>query len=188
MPVSELLPVVRTYTLRYDFQVEVCETHPGTILNIGCNEDPAQLQARFGSRIVNCDMEAWDHHMDRGNVVDRVFNCLEFPWPFEDQSAEVVLLGDIMEHFTREAMLEVLAEAARVAAKLAITVPEDTRIDQQAQHEVWDREAYNLHTTVVTRELLEGVLKESGWAPDRLIEGEWGFDGITGFCVLASRA
>jgi predicted SAM-dependent methyltransferase len=180
-------PVVRTYTLRYDFQVEVCEDHPGTILNIGCNEDPAQLQARFGSRIVNCDMEAWDHHMDRGNVVDRVFNCLEFPWPFDYQSAELVLLGDIMEHFTREAMVEVLRECARVAQKVAITVPEDTRIDERQQHEVWEREAYNLHTTVVTRDLLTGVLHSTGWSAERFVEGMWGFDGIKGFCVLASR-
>lgn len=188
MAVSELPPVVRTYTLRYDFQVEVCETHPGVILNVGCNEDPAQLQARFGSRIVNCDMEAWDHHMDRANIVDQVFNALEFPWPVQDSSAEVVLLGDIMEHFTREAMIEVLKECARVGDKVAITVPEDTRIDERAQHEVWDRDAYNLHTTVVTRELLTSVLHQSGWSAERFIEGEWGFDGIKGFCVLARRA
>lgn len=181
-------PVTRTNILRYDFQIEVCETHQGRVLNIGCNEDPADLRARFGSRIVNCDMESWDHHMNRANRVDEVFNCLDVPWPFPAQSAEVVLFGDILEHFTENAMKRVLLEAARVGTVLAVTVPEDTRIDEQHQHEVWNVDDYNLHTTIVTRPLLERVLEETGWVPTRFVEGAWGFDQIIGYCVLAVRA
>jgi hypothetical protein len=183
----DAFPVVRTNILRYDFQVEVCEQHPGTILNIGCNEDPADLRARFGSRVVNCDMEAWDHHMDRANRVDRVFNCLDTPWDFPDNSAELVLFGDILEHFPTIQMVQVLSEAHRAAEYVALTVPEDTRIDEAHQHEVWTDEAYNLHTTIVTRQVLESVLGDSGWEPERFIEGDWGFDGIKGYCVLARR-
>lgn len=182
------MPVDRTGILRYNFQIEVCEDHPGRILNIGCNEDPADLRARFGDRVVNCDMEAWDHHMDRANRVDRVFNCLEIPWPFEDHNAELVLFGDILEHFTEEYIDRVLSEASRVAEKVAITVPEDTRIDPEHQAAVWDAADYNLHTTVVTRKLLEEALARTGWHAERFIEGDWGFDGIKGFCALAARA
>jgi predicted SAM-dependent methyltransferase len=180
--------VQRTSILRYDFQIEVAETNPGRLLNIGCNEDPAELRKRFGARVVNCDLEAWDHHMDRANRVDEVFNCLDTPWPFPDGYAETVLFGDILEHFTREAMVKVLCEAARVGSKVAITVPEDTRIDEDLQHEVWGEQEYNLHTTVVTTRVLTEVLSASGWLPSVWVEGDWGFDGIKGFCVLAEQA
>jgi predicted SAM-dependent methyltransferase len=188
MAESEVRAVNRTFTPRYDFQIEVCEQHQGRVLNIGCNEDPAQLKARFGDRIVNCDLEAWDQHMDRANIVDRVFNCLELPWPFEDDSAELVMFGDILEHFTEPVIEEVLREAHRVAGLVAITVPEDTRIDPVLQHEVWEREAYNLHTTILTPELLKRLVGNSGWLVERFYTADWGFDEIIGHCVLARRA
>lgn len=185
MAISETVPVNRTDCLRYDFQIQACEEHPGAVLNIGCNEDPANLKARFGDRVINCDLEAWDHHMDRANRADVVFNCLDVPWPFEERAAELVIFGDILEHFTEPAMEHVLAEAKRVASRVAITVPEDTRIDPVHQHEVWAPGDYNLHTTVVTRDLLAEVLLNTGWTPTVWVEGDWGFDDITGHCVLA---
>jgi predicted SAM-dependent methyltransferase len=189
MPVQEIdRPAVnRTFTPRYDFQIEVCEDHSGIILNVGCNEDPAQLKARFGERIINCDLEAWDHHMDRANIVDRVFNCVETPWPAEDDEAQLVLFGDILEHFTEPVIESVLREAHRVAPLVAITVPEDTRIDEAAQHDIWESEAYNLHTTILTPELLRELVENSGWTIDRFYTADWGFDDIVGHCVLAHR-
>jgi hypothetical protein len=184
---DESAPIVRTFNARFDFQIEVCERFAGTILNVGANEDPAHLQARYGRRIVNADIEAWDKYMDRPNVVDRVFNCLEVPWPVDDLDVEAILLGDILEHFVPLETMQVLLEARRVAPWLAITVPEDTRIDPEKQAKVFSRNDYNLHTTVVTRELLEDWLDAADWQLERLHTADWGFDDIKGFCVLAHR-
>jgi hypothetical protein len=180
-------PPFYTGQLRHDFQMACARKHPGRILNIGCNEDPTQLRRTLGPRVTNCDMAGWDEHMNRPNAVDCIFNCLETPWPFEDAEAELVILGDILEHFPVPAMMDTLLEARRVAPNVCITVPEDTRIDEAAEQARWDPETYNLHTTVVTRKIIDGILDASNWIPTWFVEGSWGFDGITGFCVLAER-
>lgn len=187
MPATRV-PACITGHLRYDFQIEMCRIHHGTVLNVGCNEDPAGLHKLFGDRIVNCDLEMWDSHMNRPNAAVKVFNCLEFPWPVEDDSAELVLFGDILEHFTPTAIIEALMEARRVAPHVAITVPEDTRIDPEEAAKDWEPGKYDLHTTVVTDELLQECLAKAGWATIANLTGEWGFDGIQGYCVLAERA
>lgn len=180
-------PIARTNILRFDFQIEACELHKGTVLNVGANEDAGELKARYGSRVINCDMESWDAHMNRGNVVDRVFNCLEKPWPFADDEAELVIYGDILEHFTEGVMVEALREARRVAPHVCVTVPEDTRIDQAKQEAAWIRANYNLHTTVCTREVMRRVMLNAGFEIDVFQSGDWGFDGILGHCILAHR-
>lgn len=189
MTPSEVPAPVVTGHPRYDWQIECCHRHEGLVLNVGCNEDPAKLQARFGDRIVNCDLEAIDEHMGgRPNATDRVFNCLDFPWPCEDDEAELVIFGDILEHFTEAAMVLALEEARRVGSHVGITVPEDTRIDEPAEQEKWKAEAYNLHTTVVTREIIERAVRTAGWKITDIYSAPWHFDGITGWCVLAVRA
>ena len=185
--IGDALPAWNTGQLRYDFQTSCARRHPGVVLNVGCNEDPVQLRRTFGKRIINCDMEGWDEHMNRPNAVDRIFNALDTPWPFENDAAELVILGDILEHFPVEQSTHVAQEAARIAGRVCITVPEDTRIDEAAEHEKWQRDHYNLHTTVVTREILDRILAGAGLKPIWLVEGDWGFDNITGFCVLAER-
>lgn len=180
-------PAFNTGHLRYDFQIACARQANGRVLNVGCNEDPPQLRQRFGNRIVNCDREGWDEHMNRPNAVDRIFDALVFPWPFEDDSAEMVLLGDILEHFPAEKSIEVLKEARRIAQTVCVTVPEDTRIDEAAEHAKWREGTYNLHTTIVTREVLDRLFAESGWEVDWLLSGDWGFDNITGWCVRAHR-
>ena len=57
---DETPPAGYTGNLRLSFQVEMCMLHPGQVLNVGCNEDPGGLHERFGDRIVNCDLEAFD--------------------------------------------------------------------------------------------------------------------------------
>jgi len=188
------LPPWNTGTLRYDFHVACVRKHPGRVLNVGCNEDPSQLRVTFGNRVVNCDRSGWDEHMNRPNAVDRIFDALEFPWPFEDDSAELVVLGDILEHFPAERSIEVLREARRIADYVCVTVPEDTRIDEAQAHKEWDAAAYNLHTTVVTRNVLESILAASGWEADWIVSGlwgrggDWGEDGINGWCAHAHRS
>lgn len=185
----ELIPELVTGHVRYDWQITCAAITPGTVLNVGCNEDPAGLRERFGDRVVNCDLEGHDRHMSgRPNRVDRIFNCLETPWPFADDAAELVLFGDILEHFTEKEMTLAVAEAARVGTHLCITVPEDTRIDPRKAAKEFDREHYNLHTTIVTRKLLERVIKRGGWKLEAMLEAAWQFDDITGWCAYAVRA
>lgn len=187
MTIALEAPPVVTGCVRYDWQIMAAREHEGVVLNVGCNEDPSKLRKRYGSRIVNCDLEGWDHHMNRPNHVDRIFNCLEMPWPFEDDSAELVIFGDILEHFTVDAIVRALTEARRVATHVAVTVPEDTRIDPDQAAADWATEAYNLHTTIVTREIILNCCERAGWTVTRYHEDEWGFDDIRGHCVLARR-
>lgn len=181
-----------TSILRYDFQIDVCIKHPGTILNVGCNEDPAELHKRFGDRVVNCDLQAVDEHLGHRNAATVIFDCLELPWPFEDNTANLVLFGDILEHFTPDAIRTALHEAARVSPRVAITVPEDTRIDEKQTQADWEtnrgvKGGYTLHTTILTRPLLLDLLADTRWVPLTFTTGDWGFDNIQGHCVLAER-
>lgn len=186
-------PAYNTGTLRYDFQIACVRKHAGTVLNVGCNEDPAHLRQDFGPRVVNCDRSGWDEFMNRPNHIDRIFDCLEFPWPFEDDSAEMVLFGDILEHFPPEQSVAALREAHRVASHVCVTVPEDTRIDEAAERAKWQDGDYNLHTTIVTSDLLTGMLTDAGWELDWLVGGlwgkggDWGEGGINGWCAHAHR-
>lgn len=173
-------------SLRYVYQIECAEKYDGVVLNVGCNEDPARIRERLGSRIINCDIEGHDKYMGgRPNRVDRIFNCLHFPWPFEDKSADLVIFGEILEHFTVNAMIEAIEEAKRVSNNICMTMPEDTRICEEDELKKWNKEGYNLHTTVVTREIVEDILIRTKLKPSEIIYGEWGFDNIKGFCVLA---
>lgn len=188
-------PPIVTGCVRYDWQIMAAAlaVGDGLVLNIGANEDPAQLRKRFGVRVENCDLSGWDEHMDRPNVVDRIFNCLDFPWPIEDDHADTVIFGDILEHFPEPVIVEALTEARRVAPTVAITVPEDTRIDPDAAVAAWKREAYNLHTTIITEDVITHALHAGGWHLQRLhravwgVGGDWGPDGLYGWCALAQR-
>lgn len=191
--ISSTPPAYNTGQLRYDFQIACVRKHPGIVLNVGCNEDPVGLKRRWEDRVINCDMEGWDKYMKRPNIVDRIFNALDTPWPFDPDDAELVVLGDILEHFPVHESIRVAAEAARIAPKVCITVPEDTRIDEAEEHAKWDEEKYNLHTTVVSREKLDAIFAGAKLRPVWLVVGGWGFPDetgtkeIQGFCVLAER-
>ena len=181
--------------LRYDFQTACTKDaiQRGLVLNVGCNEDPAELRKSFGPRVVNCDREGYDQHMNRPNVVDRIFDCLEFPWPFDDDSAEMVLFGDILEHFPVEQSVAALTEARRIANTVCVTVPEDIRIDEAAEHEKWQHGVYNLHTTIITRDVLQELFDRSGWELDWVVGGLWGIggawgeQGVQGWCARGHR-
>src|SRR4051812_11108076 len=113
---------------RFDFQRGMVELHPGTVLNVGCNEDPAHLRSRYGDRVVNCDA-----YLDNNGVpypIDVMFDCTEDTWPFDDQSVDLVVFGDIIEHFYPDECQRALAEANRVAKAVCITVPEDHRVKE----------------------------------------------------------
>ena len=187
---DESAPLTRTGVARFDYQIECCEQHPGLVFNVGCHVDPAELQARFGERIVNCDREEYDSSpgYDPGcpNPVDRVFNVLE-PWPCADDEGELVILGDILEHFPGEKIPQILHEAHRVAPVLCVTVPEDTRINQDTQRERWKPDFYNRHTTVMTRTLTESLVTGAGYQVERLWTSIQEYDEVLGHALTARR-
>lgn len=182
-------PFPRTDVLRFDFQRGSVNASKGFVINAGCNEDPAGLRAIFGERVINCDIESWDKTMDRPNAIDKILDITK-PWDqFADDSAEMVVFGDVLEHLSYDKIVFALTEAARVARRVCITVPEDHRIPNDIKY---TPDTYNPHVTVVTEELLRKALHEAGWKPFVFIQADWGFaneDGhVYGWLVEAHRA
>ena len=161
--------------LRFDFFYEVCEEHPRRVLNVGSNDDGGPgLREAFGPRIVNCDIETHDSKVGgRPNYVDLAFNCMD-TWPLPDDSAEIALFGDVLEHLTPTGILEALTAARRVVSKVAITVPEDTRINEAEMLARWSRAANNSHTTILTAVRIGALVEDAGWQITRLVSGNWG--------------
>jgi hypothetical protein len=172
-------------SLRFDWQQKIVAAAKGKVLNVGANEDPAGLKATFPDKVINCDLVAYDVPMQRWNLVDVVFDCTESPWPFEDDSVEIALFGDIIEHLSVEQQRAAFTEARRVAKKLAITVPEDDRF--LTAPDPWDHIRGATHITTVTEELLRSQLATTGW---KVVEWETVdyFFVSRGFFVLAERA
>jgi predicted SAM-dependent methyltransferase len=147
---------------RFYWQQKMVNEHPGVVLNVGCNEDPARLKQSFGYRLLNCDFEAYDQEMNRPNVVDIIFDGVKDRWPFPDNYASLIILGDMLEHLLVPDIEEILTRAYRVGHKLAITVPKDERIIGQEQINNTDN-PYMYHQTVVTEELLKEQLEKTNW-------------------------
>lgn len=70
-------------------------------LNLGCGED-----IREGW--VNVDV-------DPSCEPDRILNLEDTPWPFEDSSADKILLDNVLEHIRPDKRNSVIAEIARIA-------------------------------------------------------------------------
>jgi len=123
---------------------------------MGSSDDPARLKSC--GNVINCAIGPEDG-------VDVVMDCTE-QWPFEDNYADLVVLGDILEHLFPEEILFTLREARRVANKVCITVPEDDRDLDRVTGEMrwgWFDEGGRSHCIVVTEELLKKSLEETGW-------------------------
>lgn len=159
----------------------------GLILNVGCNEDPANLKAIDPQRVVNCDIFAMDTVMDRPNRVDVLFDCARDTWPFSPDEAALVVLGDILEHLKPEEIEYALTEARRVGQRLCITVPCDTReTNNDDEANKYPRGA--VHRTVVTEKLLCEALDVTGWKPREFVTVDYGFcpDGFFVTCDPAA--
>jgi predicted SAM-dependent methyltransferase len=168
---------------RFDFQRDAAYSSSGIVLNLGCNEDPAQLKINFPDKVINCDLEAWDATMGRPNAVDEVFDITK-PWPFADDFAEMALFGDVLEHLPEDQIVAALREAHRVCERLIITVPIDTRIDGSQQYEDG---AYNKHLTITTERVMRDCMDKAGWFLILGVEIPWGFDNINGLCIEAQK-
>lgn len=131
------------------------------ILNVGCADDPADFKS-IGPGVVNMDFRATMPRNGRSNKPDVLADARNLPAPFEPGAFEVVVLGDMLEHFLPENVPDVIRRAKQCLApggKLVITVPEDYR-PVNRQHDDGDGSddyaesisAY--HRYPVTREML----------------------------------
>ncbi len=151
---------VKMTDVRFEYQREKVMNTTGTVLNIGANEDPAQLKSIAPDRVINCDLTEHDLVMDRPNEVDIIFDARD-TWPFEDNSAELVVLGDILEHLYDEEIVRVFCEARRVAERACITVPKDPRFQQDGVGV--DAAGGRSHCNLIDRERLITMLEYTGW-------------------------
>lgn len=177
-------PFPQSGVMRFDFQRGSVNASKGFVINAGCNEDPAGLQELFGERVINADIEAFDKTMQRANRINKILDITK-PWTeFADNSAELVVFGDVLEHLGFDQIVFALREANRVANRICITVPEDHRIPEDASY---TPDTYNPHVTVVSEELLRKALHEACWKPFVFMHVDWEFDGVWGWCVEAHR-
>jgi hypothetical protein len=171
---------------RFDFQRQAVEHSTGVVLNIGCNEDPAHLRDIYSDRVINCDAYEKNDASGQAYPVDAIFDCTE-PWPFRDNSAELVVLGDIVEHLYPDELHVCLDEANRVAEKLCITVPEDHRVEEDGYFDVINDVPKGIvHVHPVTEKYLLDMLRVTGWEIARLLVIDYGFVPV-GYLVDAIR-
>lgn len=150
-------------TLRFNYQRACVEATEGIVLNVGANEDPAGLRAINPERVINTDLEATDSYLDgRPNRVDVLFDVRQ-TWPFDNDYAELVVFGDILEHLYPDEAAFAFHEARRVSQKLCVTVPEDDRFKTDEQGVLYSDTGYRTHCFVVTEDYLENLLSQTGW-------------------------
>jgi ubiquinone/menaquinone biosynthesis C-methylase UbiE len=90
------------------------------ILNIGCGD----LPVNFGPNAINLDIDWWDVP----NFIHA--NCTTLP--FGDKWFDCAVLGDVLEHCTLPGAT--IMEAARVAKRLVMTIPEEVSLPSVGQH------------------------------------------------------
>lgn len=92
----------------------------GKILNIGCGDDPAG----FGVRATHLDIDIWDHP----NFIQG--DCCHLP--FGNKSFDTAVLGDVLEHCLNPD--KAVSEAARVAYRVVMTIPEAIDLPSVGQY------------------------------------------------------
>lgn len=166
---------------RFQFQRDCVAKVSGNVLNAGCKEDPAHLKSQFGNRIVNLDRseiddDQWNNHGQRVPIpVDVVHDMTVFPWPFADQSFDLVVLGDILEDLPDDGCQEaILREVHRIARHVCITTPQDGP----------ERDAH--HQTRITQDRLRSWLALAEFVCEDFQTVDYGFVP-EGYFVFATR-
>jgi len=149
---------------RFAFQNQCVGNTTGIVLNVGSKEDPAHLKGNFGDRVLNCDITTWDSDYRIHVPIDVVMDCRN-KWPFDDNYAELVVMGDILEHLYEVEAHIALKEAARVAIKICITVPMNANSHRlQGGAELWVRpEGGRGHCMDWGVDNMTGALRDAGW-------------------------
>lgn len=175
-------------TDRFRFQAECANEScfDGIVLNIGCNTDPAGLGSH--PNVLNCDI--FDHNYDTGQTfpVDHVFDCTADHWPFDDNSVELVILGDIVEHMYPNEFAYCLQECNRVSQKVCITLPLDTRIEEDPDYasKIEGVPKGHVHVHVYREQELRSMLDAAGFRIVIMQPVDYGFVPL-GYYILAAR-
>lgn len=169
-------------TERFNFQRLCAADTSGIVLNVGANDDPANLKSIAPDRVINCDIEEHDSYLNRPNKVDVLFD-VRGRWPFEDDYAELVVFGDILEHLYPEEALLALREANRVSEKLCVTVPRDNRFEESG---VDEKNGYRTHCFEWTEHDVLDLLSATGWEVEIWMQVDYNFVP-EGYFVLARR-
>jgi hypothetical protein len=182
--------------LRFDFQRMYAREAEGPILNLGCNEDPANLKALYGA--VNADIRDYDPELGVKLPVDIIMDATDVAdWNvFDDKQFDLIVIGDMLEHILAPDIDKILRYARRVARKIVITVPNDHRLgpgwhengerDPEREDPDWYIKTPGLyHATQVTEELLRSKLEAAGWTVQDWRTVPYGFCP-EGYFVLAT--
>lgn len=157
-------------SLRLDYQRLIVRQTPGTVLNVGCNTDPANLQKIFGRRrVTNHDFIKYDEWLKVDLPVDVVFDISK-KWPAGKGAFDLIVMGDILEHVEEPQAIFALGEARRVGKKLCITVPNDTRLGPgwnsdgtRRPESEWVEAPGSYHVQQVTEQKLRAWLEDTNW-------------------------
>lgn len=161
---------------RFSYQQNCLAGTTGFVLNVGSYDDPAYLKSMAKDRVFNCDINAWDG-------VDYIMDCRE-EWPFPDNFAELVIMGDILEHLFPPEALRALSEAHRVSLKLCLTVPEDSRHEGNGYGT--DSVGAKSHCYTWTEDRIIVLLQDTGWQIVDWQEVDYNFVP-RGFFILSQR-
>lgn len=173
---------------RFRFQAECANesVKDGIVLNVGANTDPAGLGSH--PNVLNCDI--FDHNPLGPEVypVDHIFDCTEDVWPFDDNSVELVILGDIVEHMYPAEFIQCMKECRRVSQKVCITLPLDTRItdDPDYAKKIEGTPKGHVHVHVYEEPEMRDILRRTGWKVVIFQDVDYGFVSH-GFYILAVR-
>jgi SAM-dependent methyltransferase len=163
-------PLVRKPSMNcHEYQRMVCEGAGRPVLNTACKEDPARLGELFDA--INLDINEFDPHTQVHGLASvknfMVGDARALPW--KEPLFRCVVLGEILEHCTHTAALDILLEAARVLLPdgvICVTFPLDAR-PPEAQHQrhllvQWDNGITSWHQTQWTDDLFFPLLREAG--------------------------
>jgi SAM-dependent methyltransferase len=128
--------------VNYEFQRKMVRRLGGKVLNAACADDPAHL-GDIGA--TNLDIQTLEGHT--GHDFSKCKNFVHgsvLKMPFPDESYDVVVLGEFIEHCKMEKAVEALLECRRVVKSgghIVLTFPLDARsVDEQRGTNVWPQE------------------------------------------------
>ena len=154
--------------LFHTYQYDTAKELGGSILNVGCKEDPANI-SECSEDVTNLDFLKYDVFSQKmlkevvSNFVQADFRTWE-----NNRLYDVVVLGEFLEHCTVEISKIILKKCSRVlrkGGKLVLTTPFDPR-KKEWQHGKdmlfdWDVGITTHHQTLITVEMLYEWLFEA---------------------------
>lgn len=147
---------------RMVFQRLHAKKFQGRVVNIGSGTDPAKLKRNCGA--VNVDLHEVDQVTEFANEVDVLADARSLP--FADDSFDLAVIGDVLEHMLDPDAIACLREARRVAHMVVITIPEDNRPAARKGAHLVEEYAPGIpagHQRVISKEIIQDWLDQSGW-------------------------